>query len=285
MDLEVIAYAEQGRFLSLNVYFLNSTISTANNFTAQLKPAKDLSVTTVVSSLYINAFVFVVLIVTYEVLRRHFPSVYDSRKLGAETPANSHIDPDALEDLPHRPFAWVLPVINAPWLTVQSVGGLDAYFFLRYIRLCARITVVSTFWALVILVPVYYTGGAGAVGWYHVSMANILHHGWRNWVAVAFMYLFSTFCYFAINKEYRHYMFLRTDYLGTTTRHLDPQHLYSVAVENIPMELRSSKRLYAFFDWLFPGTFYESRSTIRASRFLILFYRQGSFCQCNLESS
>ena len=72
-----------------------------------------------------------------------------------------------------RPLSWIPGVCRASWSTVRSSGGLDSYMFLRYVRLCFRITFTSALWGLIILWPVYATADGGANGWYFLSMANI----------------------------------------------------------------------------------------------------------------
>eukprot|EP00546_Thalassionema_frauenfeldii_P006538 CAMPEP_0178908972 /NCGR_PEP_ID=MMETSP0786-20121207/8226_1 /TAXON_ID=186022 /ORGANISM="Thalassionema frauenfeldii, Strain CCMP 1798" /LENGTH=800 /DNA_ID=CAMNT_0020580947 /DNA_START=87 /DNA_END=2486 /DNA_ORIENTATION=- len=230
----------------------NSTFDQADEFTSQLKPASDVSVETVMASLYFNAIVFVVMLATYEILRRFVPSVYASRTIHG----SPRQDPAGISRLPlhtsYIPFDWVGPVFGVSWSTVRKAAGLDAYFFLRFIRMCVRITSISTFWASIILGPVYATGKNGADGWYLLSMANI-QNDWRMSVSVIFMYLFSGFTFFVLKQEFSHWMELRMDFLGKGERNIDPQHHYSLMVENIPLQLRSDSALFEYFARLFPG--------------------------------
>lgn len=122
-------------------YFWNNTFDQADEFTSQLKPADDVSVHAVMSSLFFNAIVFVFLLASYEILRRVLPSVYAARQLyKPESLEQSH---SGIANLPHDsyvPLDWVAPVFGVSWSTVRKTAGLDAYFFLRFIRLCVRIT-------------------------------------------------------------------------------------------------------------------------------------------------
>ena len=113
------------------------------------------------------------------------------------------------------PLEWFCPIYNAPWSTFRDLAGLDAYFFLRYIRMCFKITAVSTIWAMIILCPVYATGGGGQTGFYHFSMANILQDDkGRVWVPTFFCYAFTLYCWFCVRKEMIHYVELRMEFLG-----------------------------------------------------------------------
>mmetsp|Transcript_16842 Transcript_16842/g.36372 ORF Transcript_16842/g.36372 Transcript_16842/m.36372 type:complete len:1185 (+) Transcript_16842:163-3717(+) len=110
---------------------------------------------------------------------------------------------------------WCIPVHNTPWSTFRHLAGLDAYFFLRYIRMCLKITAVSSFWAIVILCPVYATGGGDQIGFYHFSMANVLQDDiGRVWVPTFFCWAFTMYCWFCVRMEMMHYLDLRMEFLG-----------------------------------------------------------------------
>jgi hypothetical protein len=119
-----------------------------------------------------------------------------------------------------------------------------------------RITAVSSFWFFLILVPIYATGKNkehAATGWYHLSAANLPRDGWRMWAPCIFLYLFTAFVFFVVKQEYRHFLDLRQDFLARGSAHVNPQHHYSLMVENIPYELRSDRALKEYFEKLFEG--------------------------------
>lgn len=242
-----------------------STDDELYNFTSKLQPASDVSVDAVMTSLYFNIIVFILLMTSYETLRRVLPSVYAARRervrvkkgsIAVDSEGNARVA-DFIEDLPVNtvgvPLTWIGPVFGVPWITVKKVAGLDGYFFLRYIRMCLRITAVSTFWAVVILMPVFATGKHNSDGWYHISMMNVVSNSWRMWVPCIFIYLFSGFVFFVMKQEYRHFIELRMDFLGKGDSNINPQHHYSLAVQMIPVELRNDRALYDYFNRLFPG--------------------------------
>lgn len=251
-----------------------------DDFAANFNKAEDVSVSTVVTSLYLNALAFVVLMATYEVVRRSMPAVYssqikrlykaglpendDDESLGGVKPAASFAGPvqrtpslvELDKSLPDIfSLNWVASVFNVSWPTVRKYSGLDGYFFLRLIRMNLRICAVTSFWALLVLIPVYATGQSqdGAKGWYHFSAANVIKGSWRMWVPSTFAYLFTGFIFFVMKQEYRHFLELRMDFLARGSSHVHPQHHYSLLVENIPYDLRSEKALFEYFDKLFPG--------------------------------
>ena len=151
--------------------------------------------------------------VSYEILRRFVPSVYASKRQQAIMRGEK---PTTGDDY-YMPFDWLMPVFGVPWSKVRKAGGLDAYMFLRYLRMCLRITSVSAFWGIVILWPVYGNADgpySDAFSWYHFSMANIDQGSWRIWVPTIFIYLFSFFSFFCIKQELKHYVELRMEFLG-----------------------------------------------------------------------
>lgn len=241
-------FLEKGHSYRGNVWdaFWNGT-SEADTFTSQLKPAADISVDQVTSTLYFNVGIFFCMMILYEILRKLLPSVYAARKIDSEDILHANL-PDT-----DRPLDWIRPTNAVSYSQVRKVAGLDAYFFLRYIRMCARISAVSTFWASLILIPVYVTGDDEAEGLYHLSMANIQSNSWRTHVVVIFMYLFTGYCFFVMKQEYEHYMELRMDFLGKSQHNVHPQCHYSLLVENIPFELRSDTALCDYFEKLFPN--------------------------------
>ena len=136
---------------------------------------------------------------------------------------NAHQQQEDEDDIPShkiRGYAfpileWCIPVHSTPWSTFRHLAGLDAYFFLRYIRMCFKITAVSSFWATIILCPVYATGGGDQSGFYHFSMANVLQDDLgRVWVPTFFCWAFTMYCWFCVKEEMMHYVELRAEFLG-----------------------------------------------------------------------
>lgn len=77
-------------------------------------------------------------------------------------------------------------------------------------------------------------------------------------VPVLFMYLFSGFTFFVMKQEYSHWMELRMDFLGRGDKNIDPQHHFSLMIENIPLELRSDSALFDYFDKLYPDKIHSA---------------------------
>ena len=151
---------------------------------AQVMAASDVGVNTAMTALQFNLILFVIMLGAYEVFSRLVPSVYKGRR--------QHVgsDKDLGVDLPksYLPLGWILPVVRTSWTTVRKSGGLDAYMFLRYIRLCLQISGVSAIWGMLILGPIFASGGNQMDGWYKFGMANITTGNWRLWFPSIFMW-------------------------------------------------------------------------------------------------
>ena len=99
------------------------------------------------TALRVNVLAFIVLVVAYELFRRFFPSVYSARGARARSPSTPRSTAPPLSPLAPPPstpavnvdtrrfLGWVPGVVRAPWSAVRATGGLDAYLFLRYVRL------------------------------------------------------------------------------------------------------------------------------------------------------
>jgi hypothetical protein len=131
---------------------------------------KDVNTSAFMTAVCLNAMLFVVLVVGYELFRRWLPTVYSPKSSGSSTASRSYSGSSGLPTSPtshtsssattaavnintQKPLGWVTGVVRASWSTVRSSGGLDSYMFLRYIRLCFRISFTSALWGMIILWP------------------------------------------------------------------------------------------------------------------------------------
>jgi len=246
------ALNNQGDMKSFNFNGLFGPISSSeNNFAG----ASDVEVSDAMSAFGFNAIIFIILIGVYELLSRIIPSVYAARRVRND-PMIVKISRSIL------PLSWLPVVVSTSWATVRKHGGLDAYFYLRFIRLCVRITSISGLWGMIVLWPVFASGGDHTSGWYHFSMANLSQGSGRIWFPTIFMWFMTFYVLFAINEEYKHYLELRIQYLAEGDKGKNPQTQHSLLIEAIPRELRSDTALYGYFDSLFPGKVHSAYSVL-----------------------
>ena len=266
--------------------------------TPEITPISDVNIAGFIATVYLNCWLAFLLYLLYELLRRSFPTIYYG--------AHYHKLPNLVPPRVATGFLegsrlWT-QAFRTPWADVLKYAGLDYYMFLRYIRMCYRICLVSSLWVCTILCPLYYYAGPHEVGWYRVSLKNVPQVGSaedslsftssnRLWVSVVVMYLLSLYTIVTIDSEYKHYLELRMSYLSDnahTTRSTAPnaanqsspyQSHYSVRVENIPPRLRSERALASYFGELFPGKVHSASLVLSTQKLTVLRGRRLRVCR------
>ena len=100
-----------------------------------------------------NLLVWFIITLVFEVCRPHLPRLYSPRRTRLLVAANR------IPAQPSKyPFGWLWQVSQISEEELLQMVGLDAYMFMRFIKLCIKFCFVVTFLGLVILVPVYATG-------------------------------------------------------------------------------------------------------------------------------
>ena len=265
---------------SSNYYDLTHELDLDSITNTTLHPALDVNVEGVTATVCLNLLAFFVMMVAYEILLRKMPEVYVGRKLGMGEQQRANLT-KMVSDLPvfetYLPFSWVLPVQKVQWKTVRETSGLDAYFFLRYIRICLKITAVSGLWGVIILWPTFYTGSGDMSGFYRLSMSNVLQSHWRLWVPTIFVWLMTFYVVYLLDVEFKHFISVRMEFLGRgggEIANIHAQTRYSIMVEKIPPELRSEKALFNYFNELFPGKVHSANVVMNVQELEQLIHRR-----------
>ncbi|KAG5191570.1 hypothetical protein JKP88DRAFT_251447 [Tribonema minus] len=139
--------------------------------------------------------------------------------------------------------------------TVDMIG-LDTMVFLRFLRMGFKITAISSIFALVVLLPVYGTGDnpdPAAAGYNRITMANITDGGSRLWASLIFWWIFVALVLYFFWKEWQAYIPLRRRFLMEGDSDTPDEYRYTVMVEGVPPEHRSSHVLRHFFERMFPS--------------------------------
>ncbi|KAL8849499.1 MAG: hypothetical protein Q9221_005506 [Calogaya cf. arnoldii] len=170
---------------------------------------------------------------------------------------------------PEGLWQWLVPVFKTSNSDFISKCGLDAYFFLRYLRTLLKIFVPLAFLILPILIPVNNVHGRGsefAVGKYahndtiygNVTGMNVL--GWTNvrpennnryWVHLVLALVVIIYTCFVFFDELRGYIRLRQSYL-TSPQHRLRASATTVLVTAIPRKWCTYDALDGLYD-VFPG--------------------------------
>ena len=166
-------------------------------------------------------------------------------------------------------WQWVLPVMRTSNSDFIQKCGLDAYFFLRYLRTLLKIFVPLAIIILPILIPMNYVHGRGAtfaVGKYslnqtlytNVTGLDQLAWGnvrpdknsryWAHLILAVFVVFYTCFVFF---DELRGYIRLRQAYL-TSPQHRLRASATTVLVTAIPRKWCTFEALDGLYD-VFPG--------------------------------
>ena len=162
-------------------------------------------------------------------------------------------------------FKWIKPVLNTSNSEFVQKCGLDAYFFLRYLRTLLKIFVPAALIILPILIPLNAVGGRGgmwAVGgnanqtnvtgldqlaWGNVA-PNKTHRYWAHWLLATALIIYI--CYIAFD-ELRNYIRMRQAYM-TSPQHRLRASATTVLVSSIPSKWCTVEALDGLYD-VFPG--------------------------------
>lgn len=209
------------------------------------------------SVIYVNLLVLFAIGAIFEISRPHLPRLYSPRR------TRLHVAANRIPPQPSKiPFGWLWQVSQVPEDDLLRMAGLDAYMFIRFLKLCIKFSFMVTFLGVVILVPVYASGTMAdelnVWGRYTLAKVKSEDTAQRLWAPVVLMYLYAAiFCHW-FKEEYKHFLTRRAEYFMQGGSPDTPdQTYYTVMVENVPAELRSSEALSLFFEELFPGKIYN----------------------------
>lgn len=149
---------------------------------------------------------------------------------------------------PGGPFGW----LQAIWTTKNSdiIGkcGLDAYFFLCFLRLQLKIFFPAAIVFLTILLPLNATGGGPERGLYRLSFSNVApENASRLWVHLLCAIGFIAWVDFLVYLEMVNYILVRQKHM-TSTQHRLRASATTVLVSGIPakwLNMTALKQLFS----------------------------------------
>ncbi|KAL8675299.1 MAG: hypothetical protein Q9168_000328 [Polycauliona sp. 1 TL-2023] len=220
------------------------------------------SFTTFVASLLTGFSIFGAELLVFLIVKHKLFRIYRPRTF--LVPERERTNPP-----PEGPWQWLIPVFKTSNSDFISKCGLDAYFFLRYLRTLLKIFVPLAFLILPILIPVNSVHGRGsqfAVGKYahndtvyqNVTGLDLLAWGNvrpeknnRYWVHLVLALIVIIYTCFVFFDELRGYIRLRQSYL-TSPQHRLRASATTVLVTGIPRKWCTHDALDGLYD-VFPG--------------------------------
>jgi len=193
-----------------------------------------------------SVLAFGVQLFLFLLLRLRFSRIYRPRSY--LVPMRERVPPP-----PTGVFAWIRPLFATPNLTFIQKCGLDAYFFLRYLRMLLYIFVPIAAVLLPILLPLNYYSGGNNAGLDKLSISNVgsqyVHN--RLWAHLILAVLVIVYFGHVIYRELRGYVRVRQAFL-TSPQHRIRASATTVLVSGIPRKWLTREALAGLYD-VFPG--------------------------------
>ncbi|KAG9313522.1 hypothetical protein JVU11DRAFT_5849 [Chiua virens] len=214
---------------------------------SDVSSAKSATTTTFETALVFNAIVFGIEIAAFTLLRPYFKAVYEPRTV---TP----VDNERVKPFQTGLLTWPITLFQEDYEDIKRVNGLDAYFFVRFLRVMVRVLVPIWFITWVVILPVtsVNNGISGNTGLSRFTFGNIeLDQKERYAAFVILVWLSTLWIFWNIRHEMTHFINVRQLHL------IDPVHSRSaqantILVSGIPSKYLSEKALTQLYS-RFPG--------------------------------
>lgn len=128
--------------------FLNSTR------TGSAHTQAGISIRTFLSSMLVSAVYFLLQLILFTILRNKIKCIYQTRSIDKSLPL---LSPSGKSKGPLRQwFSWISTVVFSPTEKYQERVGLDAYFFLRFLKMQSIFFLTLSMLNIPILIPIHY---------------------------------------------------------------------------------------------------------------------------------
>lgn len=201
---------------------------------------------TLIASIYTAAASFGIQLLVFVILRMRLSRIYRPKSYLVAERERVPIPPSGI-------YQWILPMFTTSNNTIIQRCGLDAYFFLRFLRMQLKIFIPLAAVIIPILLPINQLSGNGSVkgvdqlGWQNVSSA----HTHRFWAHLILSLIAIAWVLYVVYTELRGYIRIRQAYL-TSPQHRLRASATTVLVSGIPRKWLTLEALNGLYD-VFPG--------------------------------
>ena len=157
-------------------------------------------------------------------------------------------------------MTWIPHTISISDKELLILVGMDAYIFLRYIRLLCKVMITCSAVSLLILLPIY------RVSWDLTKLSPLTFTMFSAgspskalWAPFSLFWLFCIMTIYLLHKEYEYCSYLRQLYMKMGDASIPRQTYYSLRLENIPAEFKSDAGLKNYFNYLFPDKVHSAK--------------------------
>ncbi|KAF9787955.1 DUF221-domain-containing protein [Thelephora terrestris] len=214
---------------------------------SNLSSAKSQSTSQFVTALVFNSAVFAIEIAIFTFVRPYFRAIYEPRSY---IPIESKRVPRLSQNI----FAWPLAIWRADIEDIKRVNGLDAYFFVRFLRMMALMFLPIWFitWAVLIPVTTVNTQVPGLSGLDRLTFGNVESTKQRRYAAHLILAWILTFwVWYLIKVEMAHFVTLRQQYL-ISKEHATSTQASTILVTGVPRRYLNERALMKLYSYL-PG--------------------------------
>ncbi|KAA1112631.1 hypothetical protein PGT21_004209 [Puccinia graminis f. sp. tritici] len=195
------------------------------------------STSTFISALIISASVAGIQLAAFLILRTSIRKIYAPRTY-------LPIPSKRSQPVSVTPWGWLLPTLTSPSKSMIPTAGLDAYMYIRFLRMMIFIFAPSTCLVMVVLLPLNSVGtSVSTTGLNSFAFGNIPKNKQIRYVGhLLCAYAITIWTVFLIQKEMSEYIEVRQRYL-TRQSHLDLPQSRTVLVTGVPKSFLSSEVL------------------------------------------
>ncbi|KAJ2654712.1 phosphate metabolism protein 7 [Coemansia sp. RSA 1200] len=203
------------------------------------------SIETFVSSVLINMFISLFLLLAFCILRPRFRRVYAPRTYAVERDKRS-------EPIGNGLFSWIPVSLRVADTEIVRRAGLDTYMFVRTIRTMFIMFLVISMLSAGTILPVNIQGQGGQVGLNSLSIGNVDPKSAWLWVHVGFFTVSVVWALHVIVGELRIYARIRLWWLTHPDNVRNPGSS-TILVSHVPKTLVANKQRLDEIFGCFPG--------------------------------
>ncbi|WAR60144.1 hypothetical protein PtB15_9B81 [Puccinia triticina] len=205
--------------------------------TSSFKAASTKSTSTFISALIISASVAGIQVAAFLILRTSIRKIYAPRTY-------LPIPSKRAQPVSVTPWGWLLPTLTSPSKSMIPTAGLDAYMYIRFLRMMIFIFAPTSCLVAVVLLPLNSVGtSVSTTGLNSFAFGNIPANQQIRYVGhLLCAYAITIWTVFLIQNEMSEYIQVRQRYL-TRQSHLDLPQSRTVLVTGVPKSFLSSEVL------------------------------------------
>ncbi len=217
-----------------------------------------------VLGLYVGLITVAICLIAFEILRRAVPTVFEYRQAlkdrGDDDSRGYYGEALGTCSAASRtPFVgWISSTLQQSPESLEKTHGLDAAFFVRFIRSRVLLFAVLSCFSCILLLPVYWTGPHKDLeptdplrtnGLQRFTMGNVSSKDpWRFWYAWGVYALSTVVSIGSLIRDYSAYISARKRYRASK----NPAN-FACLVQDIPSDMCSEDSISMYWNGLFPS--------------------------------